>query len=272
MIEGSRSIHRTSESGSGSRRPKNIWIRIRNTASYLLWGRLKRLSEEAGGWIAKLWMEPFPSCWMCGLQRIYSPGWNLQIFTLTEQHSTTSVHTSINISLAFAFFSCICWLFRFHILKLIMIQKAFLHPPKNVKTSFFIFIYGIISKLKVVVATIFLKTKLWAFCRKFVLFYDVKIKSSLSFCAPQSPLLPPQLCRACVLFLCVKSRRPPSPPLHCTMVYLKGQSPEFPFVHRSSLYRSKEQRLTRDAMKKYLRERGDMVVVMLHAKVQLKGQ
>jgi hypothetical protein len=25
-------------------------------------------------------------------------------------------------------------------------------------------------------------------------------------------------------------------------------------------------------MKKYLRERGDMVVVMLHAKVQLKGQ
>jgi recombining binding protein (suppressor of hairless) len=36
---------------------------------------------------------------------------------------------------------------------------------------------------------------------------------------------------------------------------------------RSSLYRPKEQRLTREAMKKYLRERGDMVVVMLHAKV-----
>ena len=40
-----------------------------------------------------------------------------------------------------------------------------------------------------------------------------------------------------------------------------------PFKFRSTLYRSKEQRLTRDAMKKYLRERGDMVVVMLHAKV-----
>ncbi|XP_023319959.1 recombining binding protein suppressor of hairless isoform X2 [Eurytemora carolleeae] len=39
----------------------------------------------------------------------------------------------------------------------------------------------------------------------------------------------------------------------------------------SSLYRSKEQRLTRDAMKKYLRERGDMVVVMLHAKVAQKS-
>lgn len=39
----------------------------------------------------------------------------------------------------------------------------------------------------------------------------------------------------------------------------------------SSLYRTKEQRLTRDAMKKYLRERGDMVVVMLHAKVAQKS-
>jgi len=39
----------------------------------------------------------------------------------------------------------------------------------------------------------------------------------------------------------------------------------------SSLYRSKEQRLTKDAMKKYLRERGDMVIVMLHAKVAQKS-
>jgi len=39
----------------------------------------------------------------------------------------------------------------------------------------------------------------------------------------------------------------------------------------SSLYRTKEQRLTRDAMKKYLRERGDMVIVMLHAKVAQKS-
>jgi len=33
----------------------------------------------------------------------------------------------------------------------------------------------------------------------------------------------------------------------------------------------KDQRLTRDAMKKYLRERGDMVIVMLHAKVAQKS-
>ena len=36
-------------------------------------------------------------------------------------------------------------------------------------------------------------------------------------------------------------------------------------------YRAKDQRLTRDAMKKYLRERGDMVIVMLHAKVAQKS-
>merc|ERR1711983_151581 len=34
---------------------------------------------------------------------------------------------------------------------------------------------------------------------------------------------------------------------------------------------AKDQRLTRDAMKKYLRERGDMVIVMLHAKVAQKS-
>ena len=40
---------------------------------------------------------------------------------------------------------------------------------------------------------------------------------------------------------------------------------------RSSLYSRKDQRLTRDAMKTYLRERGDMVIVMLHAKVAQKS-
>ena len=39
----------------------------------------------------------------------------------------------------------------------------------------------------------------------------------------------------------------------------------------SSLYRSGEQRLTREAMKKYLRDRGDMIIVMLHAKVAQKS-
>merc|ERR1719230_1207293 len=38
-----------------------------------------------------------------------------------------------------------------------------------------------------------------------------------------------------------------------------------------SQYKPKEHRLTRDAMKKYLRERGDMVIVMLHAKVAQKS-
>jgi hypothetical protein len=36
MIEGSGSIPLTSGAGSGSWRPKNMWIRIRNTASELL--------------------------------------------------------------------------------------------------------------------------------------------------------------------------------------------------------------------------------------------
>jgi len=39
----------------------------------------------------------------------------------------------------------------------------------------------------------------------------------------------------------------------------------------SSLYKPKEHRLTRDAMKKYLRDRGDMVVVVLNAKVAQKS-
>ena len=39
----------------------------------------------------------------------------------------------------------------------------------------------------------------------------------------------------------------------------------------STVFRPKDQRLTRDGMKKYLRERGDMVIVMLHAKVAQKS-
>ncbi len=39
----------------------------------------------------------------------------------------------------------------------------------------------------------------------------------------------------------------------------------------SSIYRNKETRLTREAMKRYLRERGDMVLVIQHAKVAQKS-
>ena len=52
--------------------------------------------------------------------------------------------------------------------------------------------------------------------------------------------------------------------------------PPSPSVFGSSPFRGKEQGLTREAMKKYLRGgdsgiRGDMVVVMLHAKVAQKS-
>ena len=47
-------------------------------------------------------------------------------------------------------------------------------------------------------------------------------------------------------------------------------SPPLPFPH-NYYNRPKEQRLTREAMRKYLNERGDMVVVMLHAKVAQKS-
>jgi len=74
------------------------------------------------------------------------------------------------------------------------------------------------------------------------------------------------------------------PPNHCgenvplttsSMVNLMQTPPSSPPLtfdrFGPSFYRPKEQRLTRDAMKKYLRERGDMVVVMLHAKVAQKS-
>ena len=35
----------------------------------------------------------------------------------------------------------------------------------------------------------------------------------------------------------------------------------------SSLFRSEEKRLTREAMERYLRDRNDMIIVVLHAKV-----
>ncbi len=41
--------------------------------------------------------------------------------------------------------------------------------------------------------------------------------------------------------------------------------------NRPALYRPKEQRLTREAMMRYLQEHGDMVVVILHAKVAQKS-
>jgi len=42
------------------------------------------------------------------------------------------------------------------------------------------------------------------------------------------------------------------------------------FFGRSSLYHKREMRLTREAMKSYLQKRGDMVIVMLHAKVNIE--
>jgi len=46
----------------------------------------------------------------------------------------------------------------------------------------------------------------------------------------------------------------------------------YKLVHNSGgLYRGKEQRLTRDAMKRYLRDRGDMILVVQHAKVAQKS-
>ncbi|CAB3385537.1 Hypothetical predicted protein [Cloeon dipterum] len=58
---------------------------------------------------------------------------------------------------------------------------------------------------------------------------------------------------------------PPSP--------IPTPSPPVPMErYNSSLhFRPKEQRLTRDAMKRYLRERSDMVIVILHAKVAQKS-
>ncbi|KAG8227681.1 hypothetical protein J437_LFUL006992 [Ladona fulva] len=57
---------------------------------------------------------------------------------------------------------------------------------------------------------------------------------------------------------------PPSP--------IPTPSPPVPIERFGSMiYRPKEQRLTREAMKKYLRERSDMMIVILHAKVAQKS-
>lgn len=45
----------------------------------------------------------------------------------------------------------------------------------------------------------------------------------------------------------------------------------FFFSYSGGLYRGKEQRLTRDSMKRYLRDRGDMILVVQHAKVAQKS-
>ena len=46
---------------------------------------------------------------------------------------------------------------------------------------------------------------------------------------------------------------------------------KYDFSYSSSIYRGKEQRLTREAMTRYLRDRGDMVLVIQHAKVAQKS-
>ena len=55
------------------------------------------------------------------------------------------------------------------------------------------------------------------------------------------------------------------------MLFSAGES-ILPCSSSASLFRpTKDQRLTQDAMRKYLRDRGDMVIVMLHAKVAQKS-
>ena len=55
------------------------------------------------------------------------------------------------------------------------------------------------------------------------------------------------------------------------MLFSAGE-PTLPCSSSASLFRpTKDQRLTQDAMRKYLRDRGDMVIVMLHAKVAQKS-
>ena len=55
------------------------------------------------------------------------------------------------------------------------------------------------------------------------------------------------------------------------MLFSAGE-PTLPCSFSASLFRpTKDQRLTQDAMRKYLRDRGDMVIVMLHAKVAQKS-
>ena len=52
----------------------------------------------------------------------------------------------------------------------------------------------------------------------------------------------------------------------------KTQIIQLTLLSSASLFRpTKDQRLTQEAMRKYLRDRGDMVIVMLHAKVAQKS-
>ncbi|CAG7734963.1 unnamed protein product [Allacma fusca] len=61
-------------------------------------------------------------------------------------------------------------------------------------------------------------------------------------------------------------------PVHTPPSPLPTPSPPVPFERFSaSIYRGKEQRLTREAMTRYLRDRGDMVLVIQHAKVAQKS-
>ena len=56
------------------------------------------------------------------------------------------------------------------------------------------------------------------------------------------------------------------------MLFSAGEPTLPPCSSSASLFRpTKDQRLTQDAMRKYLRDRGDMVIVMLHAKVAQKS-
>ena len=56
------------------------------------------------------------------------------------------------------------------------------------------------------------------------------------------------------------------------MLFSAGEPTLLPCSSSASLFRpTKDQRLTQDAMRKYLRDRGDMVIVMLHAKVAQKS-
>ena len=65
---------------------------------------------------------------------------------------------------------------------------------------------------------------------------------------------------------------------HAAGLHVKGMNsspmqtpPCSPPMFGPNIYKQKEHRLTREAMRKYLRDRGDMVLVILHAKVAQKS-